>query len=53
MKFSISTGEKNLCILHGQVFGMYRTYPALCMTVSDMAANGDGVAKSHFNDVSQ
>ena len=38
--------ENAVCIL-------YRTYPALCMTLSDMAANGDIVAKSHFNDVSQ
>ena len=38
--------ENAVCIL-------YRTYPALCMTLSDMAANGDIVAKSHYNDVSQ
>ena len=24
MKFSIFTGEKNLCILHGQIFVMYK-----------------------------
>ena len=38
--------ENAVCIL-------YRTYPALCMTLGDMAANGDVVAKSHFNDVTQ